>query len=106
MDKLSLLLVSLVSTLCSSLLLLDLHVSIAAHPEAVTFRSGEVVLDGDLSKPEGTGPSRLYFGTMGSPGPGDFEYGPSGQLGKIFTSKGYVFFFLTGSLSDDRPATN
>lgn len=63
-------------------------------PEAVTFTSGEVVLHGDLSKPEGTGPfpAVIWYPGGGNPRPGLSEYPASSQLGRVSTSKGYVLF--------------
>lgn len=68
--------------------------STAAQPNAVTFPSGEVVLHGDLYKPEGTGPfpGVIWYHGGGNPTPGSVEYRESAQLGAVFTGKGYVLF--------------
>jgi dienelactone hydrolase len=69
-------------------------VSVAAQPTAVTFPSGEVVLHGDLYKPDGAGPfpGVIWYHDGGNPAPGSAEYRDSVQLGPVFTSKGYVLF--------------
>jgi carboxymethylenebutenolidase len=69
-------------------------VSIAAQPDAVTFPSGNLVLHGDLSKPEGTGPFPAVLWNHGgsNPRPGSSQYSESVPLGQIFASKGYVLF--------------
>ena len=69
-------------------------VSIAAQPNAVTFPSGELVLHGDLYKPEGAGPfpGVIWYHGGGGPRPGAAEYRGSTQLGPVFTRNGYVLF--------------
>jgi dienelactone hydrolase len=69
-------------------------VSIAAQPNAVTFPSGELVLHGDLYKPEGAGPfpGVIWYHGGGGPRPGAAEYRGSTQLGPVFTGNGYVLF--------------
>ena len=69
-------------------------VSIAAQPNAVTFPSGELVLHGDLYKPEGAGPfpGVIWYHGGGGPRPGSAKYRASPQLGRVFTGGGYVLF--------------
>jgi len=94
MKKFQSLLVWLTSAVSICFLLSDVKVLVAAQPEAVTFSSGELVLHGDISKPERSGPfSAVLWNHGGSaPRPGSSEYAVSAQLGRIFTSKGYVLF--------------
>lgn len=75
-------------------LITDLKVSIAAQPNKVTFPSGELVLHGDLYKPEGAGPfpGVIWYHGGGGPRPGSVEARESAQLGPVFTGKGYVLF--------------
>jgi dienelactone hydrolase len=61
--------------------------SIAAEPEPVTFPVDDIVLHGDLSKPDGGGafPAVLWSHGGGGPRPG-----LASVLGELFTSRGYV----------------
>ena len=63
------------------------NLSIAAEPEAVTFTVDDIVLHGDLSKPDGGGtfPAVLWSHGGGGPRPG-----LASVLGELFTSRGYV----------------
>lgn len=70
------------------------NVSIAGQPNAVTFPSDDLMLHGDLYKPEGAGPfpGVIWYHGGGSPRPGSAEYRESTQLGPVFTGNGYVLF--------------
>lgn len=67
-------------------------IAIAAQPNEATFSSGELVLHGDLFKPEGPGPfpTVIWYHGGGGPRPGLAEYPDSARLGPVFTGGGYV----------------
>lgn len=87
-------LLSLIVALLVASLVPVFKASIAAQPDAVTFRSGESVLHGDLYKPEGAGPfpGMIWYHGGSKPAPGSVEYPDAAQLGAVFTGKGYVLF--------------
>jgi len=73
-----------------SLLALFLRVTVllAAQPEEVTFPSGKLVLHGFLYRPEGSGPFPAVLYNHGS----ERNPGWKPELGRVFSSRGYVFF--------------
>jgi len=68
--------------------------SIAVEPEAVTFPVDDIVLHGDLVRPEGGGrfPAVVWNHGGGNPAPGESRYAASAVLGELFSSRGYVLF--------------
>jgi dipeptidyl aminopeptidase/acylaminoacyl peptidase len=60
----------------------------AAEPEEVTFPSGKLTLHGFLYKPAGSGPFPAILYNHGS----ERKPGTKPELGKLFSSKGYVLF--------------
>jgi carboxymethylenebutenolidase len=78
--------------LLSFLLLLMLPCSAASpEPEVVSFRSGELTLQGTLYKPEGKGPFPAVVYNHGS-APGMLSKQAFEALGPVFASHGWVFF--------------
>src|SRR5438094_4890809 len=86
--------VSLKFALIVSIMTCVVDLSIAAEPEAVTFPIDDIVLHGDLAKPDGGGPfpAALWNHGGANPAPGSNRYTPSSVLGKVFSSRGYVLF--------------
>jgi carboxymethylenebutenolidase len=70
------------------------NISLATEPEAVTFPVDEMMLHGDLVKPEGDGPFPAVLWSHGgaNPAPGLNQYAASSVLGELFSSRGYVLF--------------
>lgn len=70
------------------------NISIAAEPAVVTFPVDDIVLHGDLAKPDGAGPfpAVLWSHGGGSPAPGSNRYAVSSVLGELFSGHGYVLF--------------
>jgi dipeptidyl aminopeptidase/acylaminoacyl peptidase len=78
--------------LLSFLLFLVLPSSAASlEPEVVSFRSGEITLQGMLFKPEGKGPFPAVVYNHGS-APGMLSKQAFEALGPVFASHGWVFF--------------
>jgi carboxymethylenebutenolidase len=78
--------------LLSFLLFLVLPSSAASpEPEVVSFRSGEITLQGTLYKPEGKGPFPAVVYNHGS-APGMLSKEAFETLGPVFASHGWVFF--------------
>jgi carboxymethylenebutenolidase len=74
------------------LLLLALPPSpVLPEPEVVSFRSGEITLQGTLYKPEGKGPFPAVLYNHGS-APGMLSKQAFEVLGPVFASHGWVFF--------------
>lgn len=69
-----------------------ISLSIAAEPEPVTFPVDDIVLHGDLSKPDGAGPFPAVLWNHGgaNPRPGSSRYSGSPILGELFSRRGYV----------------
>jgi carboxymethylenebutenolidase len=78
--------------LLSFLLFLVLPSSAASpEPDVVSFRSGEITLQGTLYKPEGKGPFPAVVYNHGS-APGMLSKQAFEVLGPVFASHGWVFF--------------
>ncbi|MBM4298162.1 MAG: hypothetical protein FJ143_10520 [Deltaproteobacteria bacterium] len=71
-----------------ALFLLTCVAAVAAEPEEVRFPSGKLTLHGFLYKPEGRGPFPAILYNHGS----ERKPGTKPELGKLFSTKGYVFF--------------
>jgi len=69
------------------------HSAADAPPEAVTFSSADTAVHADLSKPPGDGPFPAVLWNHGgaNPRPGITSYSLSSELGRLFSSNGYVF---------------
>src|SRR6266478_6338746 len=65
--------------------------SVLAVAETVVFPSGELTLDGELYKPEGTGPFPAVINNHVS-APGMMSKEAFAALGPVFASRGWVFF--------------
>jgi carboxymethylenebutenolidase len=64
---------------------------VSNEPEVVSFRSGEITLQGTLYKPEGNGPFPAVVYNHGS-APGMLSQQAFEALGPVFASHGWVFF--------------